>query len=497
MKLLVTFIAAVFHFTVFASEIRPIIIQLGVDPKSLDPVKVTDLAGLSIVSNVVLPIMTNDSTGKLTKGLASRFDVSKDQKVYSFEIRKDAKWSDGKTVTLEDCERGLFNALDPKIAAEDVQLLFSIKNAHEYFLGKKEKKNVGIHIRDRKLIVELEHPDPTFLMALTMPMTGPFREDFVGPWKAERPSTGRYFIRSYKLEDEIDLEPNPFNKIEGQLPIVFKIVPEEVAAQNLFETGKVDIMTSMTPTEMKRLKDQGLVQQYPSATVGFLAFNTTKPPFTDPTWRKAVGGAIDRKGLNSIISATTKPTLSYLPKALDGALEVDPSVFKDAVTIIAASKDKPRIEIGYSSSTMAELILQKVQSDLKRVLGLQVDLRPSEWKVFLSNLKTDAPQIYYEGMGAPFNDPTNHLHSFVGDSKTGDNFARYQNAKYVSLVEQIGRTSGAERIKLIKKAQELLVKEDVIVVPLYEKLQSYGVSKSIKAFKVNPYTVISLSELHR
>src|SRR6185312_15572823 len=115
---------------------------------------------------------------------------------------------------------------------------------------------------------------------------------------------------SYKLEDEIDLEPNPYNKTVGQLPIVYKVVTEESAAQNLFETGKVDVMTSMTPSEVKRLEDKQLVQTFPSATVGFISFNTTKAPFDDPIWRKAVAGAIDRKGLSGIISATTKPTLS-------------------------------------------------------------------------------------------------------------------------------------------------------------------------------------------
>ena len=76
---------------VFASEPQRVTIQLGVDPKSLDPAKVTDLAGFSVVSNVVLPIMTNDSSGKTIKGLASKVEMSKDGLTYSFQIRKDAR----------------------------------------------------------------------------------------------------------------------------------------------------------------------------------------------------------------------------------------------------------------------------------------------------------------------------------------------------------------------------------------------------------------------
>src|SRR6185437_5760581 len=163
-----------------------------------------------------------------------------------------------------------FYAIDPKVAADDVQLLFSIQNAHEYFLGKKHKSDVGIHVVGKKLVVELEHPDSTFLMAMSMPLTGPMRDEFSGTWAPGRPSTGKYFVKSYKLEDEIDLEPNPYNKTVGQLPIVYKVVTEESAAQNLFETGKVDVMTSMTPSEVKRLEDKQLVQTFPSATVGFI-----------------------------------------------------------------------------------------------------------------------------------------------------------------------------------------------------------------------------------
>ena len=480
----------------FAAEVTPIRIQMGADPKTLEPTQVSDLAGFAIASNLVETLVRNDEKGHLINGLAKSYSISKDGLTYKFQVRTNARWSDGKAVTAEECVLGLLTTLDPKTAASDAALLFSIRGAHDFATGKAKKESVAVHASNGQLIVELEHPDAAFLMTLTMPMAAPMRAEFSEKWDFHHPTNGAYFIRAYKIGDEIDLEPNPFSQSPGQRPIVYKIVTEQLAALNLFESGKIDILTSIAPMDVKRLEAQGLIIRVPSVYVIFLSFNTKKPPFNDPDWRKAVAASIDREGLGKIVGSTMTPTSGYLPSTLDGHLDFQSLPFNNALERIRNLNEKPKIQLGYSPSAVGDLVVQKIQSDLQKKLAVAVALQGSEWKVFLSQLKTDAPQIFYEGMGAPFNDPTNHLRNFVVDPVDGENFSRYNNPKYNELVEQIARTPlGKKRTKLIQEAQRILVERDAVVVPLLERVQVFGVAKNIQHFAVNPFAVIQLSQL--
>src|SRR5690606_8042834 len=103
-------------------------------------------------------------------------------------------------------------------------------------------------------------------------------------------------------------------------------------------------------------------------------------------------------------------------------------------------------------------------------------------------------EMYYLGKSALFDDAIGHLDIF--SSASGPNFSRYESDEYQKLLTELRTTPlGAERAKLVKRANRHVVERDTIVVPLLLRLQVFGVSKSLKSFRVSPYQVIQLSSL--
>ncbi|MGE3262855.1 MAG: peptide ABC transporter substrate-binding protein [Bacteriovoracia bacterium] len=491
-------IPVLFFLALSAHAADSIQIQLTREPSTLDPMQVNDVYGFGVISNVVEGLLRIDGRGKLENGLAASYKLGNKNLRYEFVIRDTAKWSDGVPVSADDFVFGLRQALSAKVAARDADLLFAIKGAKDYFAGKSE--SLGVFRKGKNLVIDLDHPDSAFLQVLSMPLAAPVRKDIweknKGVWNFSDPVTGRYRITSYKLDRKIELEPNPFNNSPGQLPITYKVVAEEATALNLFETGNLDIISSIPKTEIKRLREKNLIQSSPGAATYFLTFDITQTPFRDLNWRKAFAAAIDRKSLAAVMGDTFTPTSSYIPLAIDGYKFFGNTDFMAALNKVKQSGVKPAVKILFGSSANGNLVMQKLQADFSKNLGLKVSLEPMEWKAFLGRLAANSTQVFLMGLTAPYNDPMSHLKRFKSDE--ADNHSHYQNPAYDELVQKIVETPvGTARTKLIQKAHELIVAKDAVVVPLLEAQQIFGVGPSIAGFMVNPFTVIQLDRLRK
>lgn len=473
MKIFLFFAALAFAQT-GTSDLK---IQLSAEPSTLDPYHVSDVLGFNLISNVAEGLLRLDGRGELKNGLAESYKISKDGRTYRFRLRKGAKWSDGKAVEVEELVAGFRHALDPKTAARDASLLASVKEVR----------------RDGdEFVIELKEPDSSLLQVITMPLAAPLRKENIGPkgeWRAESPSTGAYRIASYKPDREIRLEPNPHYG-GATLPLLFRVIPEETTALNLFETGGLDILTTVPGTEIPRLEKQGLLRKSPGAGAFYLAFNLTKEPFSDVRWRKALAASVNRESLAKVQPGSLDPVRGYLPESLAG--------FRDSKTDFrrekewAAGQPPPKISLVYPSTALGGLLMQRLQADLK---GWEIKLEPMEWKAYLGRLQGEAPALFYMGYSAPFNDPMSHLKLFL--STEPDNRSRYKNSRYDALVEKVRRERGTSREKAAAEAQKILVEEDAAVIPLLSRPSLHGVAKGIKGFSVNPFGVVEMRSLRR
>lgn len=463
------------------AETLPVRVQLSAEPNTLDPFHVSDVLGFNLISNVAEGLFRMDGSGKLVNAWAESYKISKDGLTYRFRIRK-GKWSDGQPLHAKDFTFGLRHALDPKTAARDASMLQSIAEISE---------------EGGELKIRLKQADPSFLQALTMPLAAPLRPDSLreGAWIPTAPSSGPYQIVAHKLDREIRFEPNP-NHPAKPLSIQFIVVPEETTALNLFETGKLDILTAIPSTEISRLEKLDALHSSPSAASFYLSFNLNKAPFDEVRWRKALAGAVDRESLARLQPKSFSPTTSYLPASIEGSSPLDANRFKEDIAWAQSrASNLPEVPLVYASTALSNLLLQRLQNDVEKVLGLKLKLEPMEWKAYLGRLQGSAPSLFYMGYSATFNDPIAHLKVF--HSAEPDNRSHYKSQEFDKLLALVKSTSGKARLEAVKKANALLTEKDVVIVPLLERRQLHGLSKKIKGFAINPYGVMDMRELRR
>lgn len=476
-------------------------IQIGGEPSTLDPTRVVDQYGFGIMANVMEGLFRLDGDGHLQDGLATSHEVSKDGLTYRFHLRADAKWSDGQAVTADDFVFGLRRLFDPKTASLNAEFLLAIRNSRDVFFGKKSLESLGVRREGDDLVIELERPDPALLYELSFPCASPLRKDVFdaakGVWSFRFPVTGEYRISEYHPSDLIELTPNPHNnRHPGRAAIRYRILPEEITAMNLFETGRLDLITTVTLTEIDQLRKKGMLSVVPSTTVFYISFNVSRPPFDDVEWRRAVAASVNRDEIARVLNGAFVPTTSYLPPNIAGALPFRPMEAQASVEKIRALKSKPRLKLAFGSSAFTRIVTEKLQYDLEKKLGLKVELQPMELKTLLGRLKSDPPDMYILGMSALFDDPGNQLNAFM--TTTEPNFSRYKSVEYERLVAEMrAAPQGKHKTELAEEANRVLSEKDVVVVPFVVRNQVFGVSKKLSGFQVSPFQVIQLGALRK
>src|SRR4051812_30794880 len=145
---------------------------MGADPADLDPHVATTISEIDVVSALFEGLVAEDPIDlHPVPGVALRWDVSPDLLKYTFYLRPDAKWSDGKPVTAEDFVSSWRRVLTPSLAAENAGMLYVVQGAEAFHKGAtKDFVQVGVTAVDAQTLrVTLEHPTPYFLSLISHP----------------------------------------------------------------------------------------------------------------------------------------------------------------------------------------------------------------------------------------------------------------------------------------------------------------------------------------
>ena len=109
----------------------------GDEHTSVDPQIVEDTTGAAIVRDLFEGLYNQDADGNLVPGVALSHTTNADKTVYTFTLRDNAKWSDGKTVTAGDFEYAWKRLADPETASP-----------YQWFMEVMNIKNAGNTARD-------------------------------------------------------------------------------------------------------------------------------------------------------------------------------------------------------------------------------------------------------------------------------------------------------------------------------------------------------------
>lgn len=482
-------------------------INVTSEPPTLDWQKGSDLASAHITMNLMEGLAQYDLSDKelkLKPGLALKWEPSEQARLWKITLRSNVVWSDGVAFTPNHVVDGWKRLLSKETAAEYAYFLFGIKNAQAYNEGKKTWEEVGIKVTgSNELSVELNKPMSYFPYLLTHHSTYPIRMDVVQKagdrWTepAHIVTLGPFKLISWQHDKMLVLERNEkyYGKDAGELPtikyIVAHMIQEQATAINLFESGKLDSVHDLPPIEIRKLRPRKEFREIARLSTYFYAFNVTKPPMDNVLVRRAIAMSIDRQQLVQAMAGGQLPLTSWIPNGMfgyepDRGLTYNPEKAKELIKQagFADPSKIPKIEIKFNTRESHQLVAENIQAQLKKNLGLNIEIKNEEWKVFLNNLKTDPPQLYRFGWQADYPDPDNFMSMLLSYSE--NNRTRWKSAKFDELVDKAaGALDREERRKLYSEAQKIIVEDDVPVIPLFVSVSHSLVSDRVENYPIN------------
>lgn len=491
-----------------------LVYNLGAEPQSVDPAFCSEIPGDQVIYNNFEALVRHNEKNVIEPAIAEKWDVSQDGLVWTFHIRQNAKWYDGKPVTANDFVYSWKRTLDPSVGAHYAYNLFYVKNAEEYYNGKASWDDVGIKaLDDKTLQVTLKAPTAYILQIFSRHELVPVRQDMVEKdpegW-AMHPETyignGPFQMVKWVHNDTIEFVKNP-NYWDAQNVKLNKLIFTEIADENTalsaFESGQVDLMDNPPAQELSRLKDEGYLISVPTIGTYYLSYNVNKKPLDDPRVREALTLAIDRKAIvENITKGGEVPAGAFVPYGLP---DVDPSqdfrkVGGDFYDTTKANVEKarellkeagypdgkgfPKLTYTFNTSETHKQIAEAIQQMWKQNLGIDIELKQEEWNVFLDTRRQGDFDIARDGYIADYIDPLGMLELLSTGS--ANNNPHWSNKEYDDYVN-IARTQSDEKVRMdaMHKADALLMKE-FPVGPIYFYSENLVVKPGLTGYIATP-----------
>ncbi len=483
-------------------------INIGSEPPSLDWSLATDSTSFTILNNIMEGLTRFGEDYRPEPALAEKWEISEDAKSLTFHLRKGVKWTDGKPLKAQDFEYSWKRLLDPNTGADYAYFLYDIEGAEAYNIGK-ETDPAKVQVKaldDHTLFVKLKRPASYFSSLLTFMSTFPMRKDVVEKHgvKWTEPGNivtlGPFVLSSWRHHERLILTRN--RGYNGEKPKIEKvdIIMNEnpTSALALYESGELDFIDGrgIPPLEVPRLRLSPEFKTEPQFRGNYIGFNVKKPPFDNPLVRRAFSAAVDRASIAELIQGAGTPTTSWIPQGMLGydsavGIKFDPEQAKAwlAEAGFQDGKDFPKVSFLYPDVGNNGIVSEALQSMWKRYLGVEVELDNQEWKVYLSTLDTDAPQIFRASWGADFPDPHNFMNLF--ECRSGNNRTRWCNSNYDDLVERAAEEQNTEkRTAIYREAQKILNESDVPIAPIFISVQQNMIKPYIAGLDPDPLGLV-------
>ncbi len=470
-----------------------------VNIRSLDPALAYEEAFRSIAELVFARLITFDAEGRLIPDLATEVPRSPDGRSYTFELRPGLHFHDGSELLARDIQRSFERLLHPKTPTPAASLYLMIQGAKAFHEGKSPHIE-GLRVTgDRRITIDLEAPDATFLARLTMPFAAPVCASaglVADPRSAALPcGAGPFRATSWEADRSLILRRNEAYHQPGRpyLDGVEWLVSLPARSQRYkFEKGDLDFTHDLSASEaaLFRASEAWAGQHRWVETQGTngVFLNTELPPFDRREVRRAVSKALDPSVLTHlrpdmvIADRVVPPSIPGVSRQrvmrrfdLDGALEemaragyaFDPKTgrggYPEPIDYIAVPDtwDQQSGEIW--------------QQQLAKI-GIRVRLRLVTFAAFLSESgRRRAVPMGKTGWNADFPDPSNFFEPILTTAAISDegseNSAFFSSAALDALLVRAHGEPDPERRASLYEDAEAIIRDEAPWIPTFGVLR--------------------------
>ena len=397
----------------------------GGQPQTLDPA-LTHSGPDGPLGAIFSGLVRLNTDLQVEPDLAAGWDVSGDGTVYTFYLRPNATFHDGRSVTAADVIYSWERAARPELASDTVQTyLGDIVGVNEMVMGQADNISGVRALNDHTLEVRIDAPKAYFLSKLTYPVAYVVDQDNVNQssWQ-RRPNGSGPFILDTWQDDEIMILARNENYY-GQPPALANVVYLMGAGipMSMYELGEIDLV-GVGGGNLERAQDPNSPFA-PELRVGanmcttYVGFDTQQPPFDDPLVRRAFAMAIDQhRIIEGLYNGNALPAAGPLPPGLPGytgdtgQAAYDPAAARDLLAQVGYSDpaDFPPVTFntsGYGGVGPLETALITMWQENLGVTIEPVLLDPFEYLDELYGGNTG--NLFTSGWCADYPDPENFL----------------------------------------------------------------------------------------
>ncbi|MBP1862218.1 ABC transporter substrate-binding protein [Rhizobium herbae] len=479
------------------SAARDIVIAQSSDLRSSNPGVNRDGNTDGVILHIVEGLVGYANNGEVKPLLAQSFDMSSDGQTYTFKLRPDVKFHNGKTLTADDVVWNWNRYLDPATKWT------CLKD----FDGSATLKVTGIKAVDTTTVsMTLDKPSAVFLGLMSRPecgYTGMISPDSIaadgtfdkpigtGPFKWDEWKKGEY-IHLSKFDQYVSPtnDGKPDGMVGSKRPLVdgikFMVIPDASTVKAGLQSGVLDtaeISPDLIPEFEKSETAQVIISQNNGKNLFYI--QTRDPVMAKPGLRRAIAMALD---LDELVAAASNGTgkangsmvssdslyfsetqQTRLPYDLEAAKkELADSGYKgEPISIIANKRGNVP---SFPAAVIAQAMLQQI--------GLNVQIEVLDYATQVDRRRSGNYQIISQSV-APRLDPALMYSFYVGD-KDKNASLMWDSPKAIELMKAAyAEIDTAKRQAIFDEFHELMLQE-MPGIFLYDMIDVWGASKSLK-----------------
>ncbi|KAA5611145.1 ABC transporter substrate-binding protein [Rhodovastum atsumiense] len=449
-------------------------------------------------------------------GLAEKWDVSDDGRVFTFHLRHNVKWHSNKNFK----PTRNFNADDVIFSFErqwkDSNPYHKVSGGgYDYFadMGMPKLLESIERVDDYTVKFTLKEPQAPFLANLAMDFASIQSKEYADALlKLGKPElidqepigTGPFEFVAYQKDSTIRYRAfAPYWHGKPKLDaLVFSITKDPAVRLAKLRANECQVMPYPNPADLESIRQDPKLQllSQPGLNIGYLAFNNLKAPFTDKRVRQAINYAIDKKAiLTAIYQGAGTPAKNLIPPTLWGYNDQVPEQAYDPAkarallaeagfpngfetTLWAMPVQRP---YNPDARRMAELI----QADLAKI-GVKASIVSYEWGEYRKRLQNAEHGLALFGWTGDNGDPDNFFTPLAGCDAArigGGSVSKWCNQDFEALIRKAAQVPvQAERAKLYQQAQ-LVMREEQPFFLVAHSVVFWPVRKEVVGFKMSPF----------
>ncbi|MEM1434866.1 MAG: peptide ABC transporter substrate-binding protein [Pseudomonadota bacterium] len=472
-----------------------ITLALREEPPQLDSTKATDQVSGFVLGHVMEGLLRFDEQNRLAPGVAERWEIT--ERGATFWLRRNARWSNGETITAHDFVFSWRTAVDPANASEYAFIMYPVKNGEAINRGELPLTDLGVRaVDDFTLEVEFEKPIAYFDKLVVFVTYRPVQEQFYrgtnGRYGADADQmlySGPFMIDRWVHGAHLRLVKNPnyWNADSIQLEVIdFPYITSDVnATLNLFKDGSIASTGLAAENLEDALNQRWEINRFMDGSVFYIEFNHREGrPTTSRHLRRAMQLVNDPSELvYKVIKAPGYlPGESLFPVWLRGAegflrQEYPAPVARVDIEAARRELELAKAELGVDEIPPLVLLsgdnpLSSKQSEyyqnlFRRTLGLDLRIDKQIFKQRLAKMTSGEFDLVLAGWGPDFDDPLTFGDLFA--SWNLNNRGRYANPeldRWVRVAQ--GSLDQAERAQAFGQIQQVLF-DDAVLLYNYER----------------------------